>query len=397
MIIYKGAFAFIIILAVFVLLRLCALTRQLAKAEINKNTMTAERYQSAEAYLLYSAPNFPLSALIKILPGTFVGLGILGTFLGFSNGISGMNLTSNVDELFGMLDAFFSGLNTAFITSIVGVVLSVVFGTFCQWPLNSIKFHCARIYSELAKAQMPAEATKSEFDVYIGSLQEMTRTLLTAKEAIEKLPEKFQDVGRSLEESVAPVKATFSAMQVTLENYFKQAAALQNASEQIQQSLTKFIDVSGQTTEKVNQSLERTITATQTIQEHNAQLTEDHKKMLSDYTALQETLSSVQSKIKEEISSYSDAIKEHFTELLSAYSEQGREILQKQTAQMMEERKAVLGDYEEIDENIAGILETVNNNLAAYSATVEKTLLQTLEEYNKTAQKVTESFFGAKK
>ena len=269
----------ILFLAFAVFFRLCALARKLAKSEINRNTMPAEYYQSAEAYLLHSAPNFPLSALIKILPGTFIGFGILGTFLGFSDGISGMSLSGSVDELFGMLDVFFHGLHTAFITSIIGVVLSVLFGTILyQWPLNSIKFHCARIYSELTKGLTPAEATKSEFDIYIGSLQEMTRTLLTAKEAIERLPEKFQDVGKSLEESVAPVKATFSAMQVTLENYSKQAAALQNTSEQIQQSLTKFIEISGQTTEKVNQSLERTITATQTIQEHNVQLTENHKR-----------------------------------------------------------------------------------------------------------------------
>ena len=80
--------------------------------------------------------------------------------------------------------------------------------------------------------------------------------------------------------------------------------------------------------------------------------------------------------------------------MLASYSEQTREILKDQNAQLLEERKTTLDDYQKIDENISSILETVNKNLSDYSATVEKTLISTLEEYNKTAQKVTESFFG---
>ena len=407
-IIYYAFFAAILILAFTVLGRLNKFAKQLSSLKIADTNLNLEFYQSTESFLLHANPSFPLSALVKILPGTFVGFGILGTFLGFSNGISGMSLSGNVDELFGKLGGFFSGLNTAFITSIIGVILSVVFGILYQFPLNKIKFHCARIYDELSKAQTPAETAKGEFDAYIGSLQEMTKTLLAAKETIEvtlstavekieALPEKFLTVGKSLEESVAPVKETFSAMQTTLENYSKQAAVLQNASEQIQLSLTKFIETSEQTTEKVNQNLSATITATRDIQENNAKLNDDHRKMLDDYKNLHENLASVQGKIKEEVASYGNEIKNHFSQLLSSYSEQMREVLQAQNEQMLEERKTTLANYQEIDEKIASILETVNKNLSEYSAIMEKTLVSTLEEYNKTAQKVTESFFGAQK
>lgn len=406
--IYKILFAGIIALAFVVFIRLLQLSKQISRAEIDRSTVDSARYQSTESFLLHRNPNFPLSALIKILPGTFIGFGILGTFLGFSNGISNMPLNGNVDELMGRLNHFFSGLNTAFVTSIFGVILSVIFGIAYQWPLNKIKFHCARIHNGLSKTQTPIEATKNEFDTYIGSLQEMTKTLLAAKdtidlslttamEKIETLPEKFLAVGKSLEESVAPVKETFTAMQSTLENYAKQAVALQTASEQIQSSLTKFIETSEQTTEKVNQSLERTISATQNIQESNAQLNDDHRKMLEDYKTLHENLSSIQVKINEEIASYGDSIKDHFSQLLADYSEQAREILQEQNAQLLESEKATLADYQKIDENISSILGAVNKNLSDYSATVEKSLVQTLEEYNKAAQKVTESFFGAQK
>ena len=347
---YYICFVAVFILAFRVFFRLKSFSNHIAQTGVSGENLAPSNYQSTESFLLYSSPNFPLSALIRILPGTFIGFGILGTFLGFSNGISGMRLTGNVDELFGKLDIFFSGLNTAFITSIIGVVLSVLFGIAYQFPLNKIKFHCGRIYNALEKSLSPAENAKSEFDSYIGSLQEMTKTMLAAKDAIETsltaaaskietLPEKFLEVGKSLEESVAPVKETFSTMQATLENYAAQAQAMQQASERVQSTLSKFIETSEQTNSRITESLEKTISATKEIQENSAKL----------------------------------------------------------NSQILSDQKSVLEDYQKIDEKISGILESVNKNLSDYSATVEKTLVQTLEEYNKAAQKVTESFFGERK
>ena len=395
-IIYYIFFGMIFILACIVYSRLKKSVENIAKIDKSRIRNYIDDYKSVAAFLLQSSPNFPIYSLTKVLPGTFVGFGILGTFLGFSSGISGMRLTGNVDELFGKLDVFFMGLNTAFITSIIGVILSVVFGTILfQWPLNQIKYHCNRITS--MRHFDPTANTKAEFEVYTNSLHDMTKALLNAKASIENLPDKFKDVGISLEQSVGPVKDTFSAMQATLENYSKQAEALQNASEKIQNSLTQFIETSEKTTEKVNQSLDKTIATTQSIQATNANLIDNNKKLLEDYNTLNQTLTTVQEKINEEVTSYCAAIKKHFTELLNDYSNETHDILKTQNEQINEERKEMLSDYQKIDENISSIMESVNKNLTEYSQTMEKTLVQTLEEYNKTAQKVTEAFFKDKK
>lgn len=102
--------AFILVLASYVFRKLLSLSKQIADAGVSKLNFKSEVYHSVESFLLATNPNFPLSALVKILPGTFIGFGILGTFLGFSNGISGMSLTENVEELFGKLDVFLVGL-----------------------------------------------------------------------------------------------------------------------------------------------------------------------------------------------------------------------------------------------------------------------------------------------
>lgn len=395
-ILYYIFFGLILILAFIVFSRLTKMSKQIAGVDRNSVGNFIDDYKSVERYLLKASPDLPLYSLSKIIPGTFVGLGILGTFLGFSSGISGMHLSGNVDELFGKLDSFFAGLNTAFITSIIGVILSVLFGTILyQWPLNKIKYHCNRIYE--MRHFDPAANTKAEFEVYTNSLHDMTKALLNAKVSIENLPDKFKDVGVSLEQSVGPVKDTFSAMQATLENYSKQAEALQNASEKIQNSLTQFIETSEKTTEKVNQSLDKTIATTQSIQATNANLIDNNKKLLEDYNTLNQSLSEVQEKINKELTTYCDSIKEHFTDLLKEYADESKAIIENQNAQLNEERKEMLSDYQKIDENISSIMESVNKNLTEYSQTMEKTLIQTLEEYNKTAQKVTEAFFKDKK
>ncbi|MCQ2583418.1 MAG: hypothetical protein MJ160_05890 [Treponema sp.] len=338
-IIYYIFFGLLFIIAFKVFFDLISLSKKIKNIDQSNVINNIKDFKSVETFILTNSPNFPLSALIKILPGTFIGFGILGTFLGFSNGIAGMRLTENVDLLFGKLDSFFQGLNTAFITSIVGVVFSVLFGTLLyQWPLNKIKFHCSHIYENNKSEFSPKESAEEEFGLYIDSLRKMTKGLIIAKTSIELLPEKFKEVGLQLEKSIAPVNKTFSSMQATLENYSEQAKSLQSASEQIQATLSTFIDKSEQTTSRVNDSLEKSIDVTKQIQDNNIKVSQ----------------------------------------------------------QMMTAHNSMLEEYKEIDERLSSILETVNTNLTQYSQTMEKTLVQTLEEYNKTAQKVTEAFFGEK-
>lgn len=416
MFLYYSFFTVVLVLAVVVWVRLLVLSSQISATK-SADKEIAGKFKNIDTFLLSSNPGFPLLSLVRLLPGTFVGLGILGTFLGFSDGITKLDLSrEDPTEFLNHLDVFFNGLKTAFGTSIAGVILSVLFGTILyQWPLNTINFHCTRLYNEVKEEINLAEGAKSEFNGYVTSIREMTETLLTAKKSIEVLPDRFLDVGKSLEESIGPVKETFAAMQSTLENYAVQAKALQGASEQIQQSLTKFIETAGETTGRVNAVLEQTITATKDIQDNNTKLNSDHAKMLEDYKNLHadmdesykkllenykklyKWLSDVQIKMKDDVASYGVEIKNHFSQLLTEYSERSREIIQSQNVQLLEERRTVLEDYKQIDESISSIMESINKNISDYSSVIEKSLVHTLEEYNNTARKVTESFFGGHK
>lgn len=64
--------------------------------------------------------------LILQIPGTLTGLGILGTFLGLITGISSIGFSS-VDATLESIELLLRGIETAFYTSISGVILSIIF------------------------------------------------------------------------------------------------------------------------------------------------------------------------------------------------------------------------------------------------------------------------------
>ena len=73
--------------------------------------------------------------------GQFTGLGILGTFVGLTLGIGG--ILSNMDDMKQGIEVLLGGVSTAFITSIVGILLSI----FYTW------FYKSRLYKFNEKTQ----------------------------------------------------------------------------------------------------------------------------------------------------------------------------------------------------------------------------------------------------
>lgn len=76
------------------------------------------------------------SVMIQI-PGTLTGLGILGTFLGLITGISGVGFSS-VEAALSSINILLAGIQTAFYTSVVGVIFSIMFNIIYKFLWNSM-------------------------------------------------------------------------------------------------------------------------------------------------------------------------------------------------------------------------------------------------------------------
>lgn len=69
------------------------------------------------------------------LAGTFTGIGILGTFIGLTIGLAGVD-TSSTGALSSSISGLLGGMSTAFVTSIFGIVSAIVFGV---WHSQNMK------------------------------------------------------------------------------------------------------------------------------------------------------------------------------------------------------------------------------------------------------------------
>lgn len=205
--------------------------------------------QLCRKFFACGVSEIPALIFAKILPGTFVGFGILGTFLGFARGIHEIPIDKTSDEILKGISTLLSGMNTAFYTSIFGVILSVIFSILFQFPIHKIKSQVSRMKS----AQMESEKIDTSMQDYVKQVRELTNNLVLAKESMETLPKKFKEVGASLEESISPVKETFSQMQSTLQNYAEQAKLMENASSEIGETLKNFSAANEKITQNISE------------------------------------------------------------------------------------------------------------------------------------------------
>ena len=114
-----------------------------------KRTRTnSDLYFDGEHWISYSFVRIPIDPLLRLIPGTLIGMGILGTFIGFASGVSQLGDVSKKtsEELMSGIGFLTDGLTIAFNTSIVGVIMSVVVNFLMYNPLkNACDMLCQKI------------------------------------------------------------------------------------------------------------------------------------------------------------------------------------------------------------------------------------------------------------
>ena len=74
----------------------------------------------------------------EALPGIFVAVGIFGTFYGLVLGLKGLNI-EEVDQLQKGIGQLINGLSFAFLTSLAGILLSVIFSLIHRFSINRLE------------------------------------------------------------------------------------------------------------------------------------------------------------------------------------------------------------------------------------------------------------------
>lgn len=84
------------------------------------------------------------------IPGLFLSFGILGTLIGLTVGLTGLDFNGNNDSLLSAVGVLINGMQVAFQASILGIIFSLLWQIFDKLILNNFVYlNCEKITSKL--------------------------------------------------------------------------------------------------------------------------------------------------------------------------------------------------------------------------------------------------------
>lgn len=246
-------------------------------------------------------------SLFKLIPGTFVGLGILGTFIGFAASLkNGINI-QNPEEI----ETLVNGLKVAFNTSIFGLISSIVFNFLIGYPiLHSLSNQCrhlsdvldARFYisdeecmrtlgsivfetretittSTSNMADKVAEAILEGRKEFTESLTNVTDTLRKVSDELGKTPDRIKVMNEELKESIqtskdnnqAMLDSSISSIETNIKNLYEGfAERFDESSKTVAESVESMKNLPEQITGMLNDSTEQLSTDLKSVMDKTA-------------------------------------------------------------------------------------------------------------------------------
>ncbi len=136
-----------------------------------------QMYSVTDASEYFSFQNFTQKMNLTFWQGyggTFTGLGILGTFFGLTVGLSGLDMTSSdIEVLKSGIAELLSGVQFAFITSLIGIILAIFYGPFHNGRVNQFRKSVQHL-SNLIEGMFPRHT--SEYWLHEGYVQATEQT-----------------------------------------------------------------------------------------------------------------------------------------------------------------------------------------------------------------------------
>lgn len=346
------------------------------------NTTSAEDYFHSENL----AGEILHNRVINLVPGTLTALGVLGTFLGLTIGLSGLTLgdEADINQLRGGIQQLINGASTAFITSLAGVSLSIVAGTF----KSSVERQSIRKIGQLQTAideafvrQAPEQSLVNIMDTSAESLQ----ALQTLHERIgDQFQSSMQGLVHDMQSAVTSAISTAlaPAMDSLVDSTSKQSSAV--FEELVGKFATSFEGIGNAQAVQLNQASDSLNNSISTV--------------VGQFGEMLETFKNQQNSNQQEANKSTENYREQLTELLSladtqrsestASIEQLSKMLSDVTSSLAsssEDLITISSAFKESSQKASGDVLQMSNNLksaAIQVSSVAEHQKQSLEQLN---------------
>lgn len=387
--------------------------------DYHKTRANSDLYFGSETWL-QDTNQLPIQAFLKIIPGTFIGFGILGTFIGFAGGLSSINIADS-QSLLDSVQILLNGLRNAFNTSIVGMLASM----FCNFVLIHPLFNeldtvskkfCDYLDNQFYVTEVDAMAiidennNKIPFPVVLtqiltrlegvsSNINSMGLTIgdqvtKSVKETLDKTIEKI------IKEEIQKLKTDLTSSIKLLEEC---QTSLQNAPQHLKEAAT-IIENSAKNSSEIFENFSESLID---IKNAVALLPDDFKNVNNSFSSTVNKLSDNQSTLATAISEASEAF-EKTTEisqsLSNSYEEQTKKIdesisrfsdILTEYKETSKESKELLEGYKGMDINIAKIFNQINENTEGYSKIIGDSLEKYLKGFKESTKDISKQFADA--
>ena len=311
--------------------------------------------------------------LLDTAAGTLVGLGLLGTFLGLTLGIKDFD-SSSTQNIQKSIQLLLSGMGTAFITSLVGMLLSMIYSFVDKYWRNRLSKHLHVLTKKLDSLYYIDDRTLDDLNE-----QALAKSIAsTMKEVVEH---EMRSVVNALNEKLTynsesgEVTTVANAIREILKENQEQSKALKSFSTDLAMELNNGFDevLSRQMQQKILPLMESVDATTKSVVEHIDQMAETVSSPATDM--MQSVVDDLKNSMQCVISEFSNGLSGSATaELENLASQLG-------TATQ------AMADFPKNMENISATLQvtieevkTAISEISKTSATANSTAMQQMQE-----------------
>lgn len=311
--------------------------------------------------------------LLDTAAGTLVGLGLLGTFLGLTLGIKDFD-SSSTQNIQKSIQLLLSGMGTAFITSLVGMLLSMIYSLCDKYWRNRLSKHLHVLTKKLDSLYYIDDRTLDDLNE-----QALARSIAsTMKEVIEH---EMRSVVKTLNEKLTynsesgEATTIANAIREILKENQEQSKALKSFSTDLAMELNNGFDevLSRQMQQKILPLMENVDATTKAIVEHIDQMASQVSSPATDM---------IQTVVDELKNSMSEMMKE-FSSGLSGSATNELETLAHQLGTATQSMADFPNNMAHISSTLQVTIEEVKNavsEISNTSANANSTAMQQMQE-----------------
>ncbi len=311
--------------------------------------------------------------LLDTAAGTLVGLGLLGTFLGLTLGIKDFD-SSSTQNIQKSIQLLLSGMGTAFITSLVGMLLSMIYSLCDKYWRNRLSKHLHVLTKKLDSLYYIDDRTLDDLNE-----QALAKSIAsTMKEVVEH---EMRSVVNALNEKLTynnesgEATTIANAIREILKENQEQSKALKSFSTDLAIELNNGFDevLSRQMQQKILPLMENVDATTKAIVEHIDQMASQVSSPATDM---------IQTVVDELKNSMSEMMKE-FSSGLSGSATNELETLAHQLGTAAQSMADFPNNMVHISSTLQVMIEEVKNTVSEIShtsANANSTAMQQMQE-----------------